>query len=321
MVSLLVMEEKKEYTSQVNKDNLWKKVIGELFDEFLLFFLPELHEQVDFTKPIESLDKDLHKIIIDKMKRMKRADHLLKVHLKNGCEQWILVHIEIQDKDEKDFAKRMFQYYYRIFDQYEKNVVAIALFTNTSSKSTNEFNYEFSGTKLTYTYNKYTLTDFDEELLKNSNKLFSKALLAGYYYNKTKKNAMKRYEFKEYILKEIAMLENVTYQEQKALLYFVDFLLALPNSLTRKLSLQIEQYFGEEKLDMIHFNKEEVPPTFGELKRMEREEGREQGIEKGRKEEKLAIAKKLLELSMPIEQIAEVTGLTLDQVQSLIKEI
>ncbi|MEQ6354060.1 hypothetical protein ABNX05_05470 [Lysinibacillus sp. M3] len=35
--------------SQVNKDNLWKKLIADLFEDFLLFFLPDLHLEVDFS--------------------------------------------------------------------------------------------------------------------------------------------------------------------------------------------------------------------------------------------------------------------------------
>lgn len=33
---------------QVDQDGLWKMVIGELFEEFIGFFMPELHEAIDF---------------------------------------------------------------------------------------------------------------------------------------------------------------------------------------------------------------------------------------------------------------------------------
>lgn len=38
--ALRVLQKPSEYTSQVNKDNLWKKVIADLFENFVLFFLP-----------------------------------------------------------------------------------------------------------------------------------------------------------------------------------------------------------------------------------------------------------------------------------------
>jgi hypothetical protein len=39
----------------------------------------------------------------------------LKFYLKDGKEQWILIHLEVQGKKEEDFPKRMFTYGYRIF--------------------------------------------------------------------------------------------------------------------------------------------------------------------------------------------------------------
>lgn len=51
MTSALVFENPVTYGEQVvNQDGLWKKVIGDLFEDFLLFFAPELHEAVDFSK-------------------------------------------------------------------------------------------------------------------------------------------------------------------------------------------------------------------------------------------------------------------------------
>ena len=45
--------------------------------------------------------------------------------------------------------------------------------------------------------------------------------------------------------------------------------------------------------------------------------GREQGIEQGKKEKQFEIAKKLLDLKMPIEQIIEVTGLTEEEIKNI----
>ena len=45
--------------------------------------------------------------------------------------------------------------------------------------------------------------------------------------------------------------------------------------------------------------------------------GLEQGIEQGRKQDKLEIAKKLLEKKMNIEDIKEITGLTEEEINSI----
>jgi hypothetical protein len=39
----------------------------------------------------------------------------------------VLVHIEVQGQPERDFARRMFVYYYRIFDRYERPIMSVAI--------------------------------------------------------------------------------------------------------------------------------------------------------------------------------------------------
>ena len=52
-----------------------------------------------------------------------------------------------------------------------------------------------------------------------------------------------------------------------------------------------------------------------------KQEGKEQGIKEGKeqgiKEEKIGIAKNLLNINLPLEQIAIVTGLSIDEIKSL----
>ena len=80
-----VLEKPSEYgVIHVNQDDLWKKVIADLFEDFLLFFLPEFHAEVDFSKPIDFLQQELFKEIIDERKGRKMADQIAKVQLKNG---------------------------------------------------------------------------------------------------------------------------------------------------------------------------------------------------------------------------------------------
>lgn len=104
-----------------------EKVIGELFEDFLLFFAPELHAQIEFRVEADFLDKDLIQEVVDKKKGRRFADRLAKVHLKNVEEQWILIHIEVQSEKETDFSERMFRYFYRIYDRYQEKIFAIAV--------------------------------------------------------------------------------------------------------------------------------------------------------------------------------------------------
>jgi hypothetical protein len=57
------------------------------------------------------------------------VDKLVKVYTRDGVEKWMLLHIEVQGKNEPDFPKRMFRYYYRLLDRYDRPVAAIAILT------------------------------------------------------------------------------------------------------------------------------------------------------------------------------------------------
>ena len=48
-----------------------------------------------------------------------------------------------------------------------------------------------------------------------------------------------------------------------------------------------------------------------------REKGRKEGIKEGREEERKKVAKKLLQMKLPIEQIMEITGLKEDEIKDL----
>lgn len=62
-------------------------MITDLFEEFLLFFSPELYEQVDFSSTPQFLEQELQHIIPSSMSNDRIADKLVKLQLKNGEEQ------------------------------------------------------------------------------------------------------------------------------------------------------------------------------------------------------------------------------------------
>ncbi|MCP4148802.1 MAG: hypothetical protein GY757_13735, partial [bacterium] len=57
-------------------DSAWKKVIRELFEDFLAFFFPKIHDAIDFTKEVEFLDKELKEIDPDSSLGDRVADVL-----------------------------------------------------------------------------------------------------------------------------------------------------------------------------------------------------------------------------------------------------
>ena len=90
-------------------DEAWKQIIERFFPQFLRFFVPELHEAIDFQKPLTFLDKEMEQLGQQALTGAKVVDKLAKAFLKDGGEQWILIHIEVQADADTDFSQRMFR--------------------------------------------------------------------------------------------------------------------------------------------------------------------------------------------------------------------
>jgi len=310
----------------VNQDGLWKKIIGELFEDFLLFFAAELHSVVDFSKAPDFLQQELFKEILDDKKGTNYVDQVVKVHLKDGTEKWILVHVEVESSTDIDFPKRMFRYFYRIFDKYEREIVAFAVLTGpTVSIKMTGFNYSYFGTMLNYTYNTCKVIDYDDKELTQSNRLFSKVVLAAKYLHETKNEEERRYRFKLKLMREVLKLEGHSRESISAVFYFIDYLLRLPEQLAQQFTETVRPIIKQEGQMMVQFEKNDLPPTFAELMAMEWKEGLEQGLEQGIGQGKLAgeekikkdIAITMLHENFEIEQIAKLTKLTIIEVQQL----
>ena len=163
-------------------DLLWKGILEEVFDDFLRFMHSNADEVYDLKKGIEFLDKELEQLFPPEEDEFtpKVVDKLAKVYSREGEEKWILIHVEVQGRYQKDFPKRMFTYYYRIFDKYNRRISAYVIFTD-GSKVERSGTYEeaYQGTRLNYRFNTYQLALQNEEELLKSNNPFAIAILVG----------------------------------------------------------------------------------------------------------------------------------------------
>ena len=327
MTSALVYEEPSTYGEEVvNQDGLWKKVIGDLFEDFLLFFAPELHKEVDFTKTPDFLQQELFQEILEKKKGTNYADQIVKVHLKDGKEKWILVHIEVEASANADFSKRMFKYFYRIFDKFDREIVAFAVMTGPSvSEKTLGFSYSYFGTTLDYAYNVHKVSDYNEEELVQSNRLFSKIVLATKYMHKTKNKVDQRYRFKMKLMREVLKLEGHSRVSITATFYFIDYLFRLPEELRHEFTDTLRLILGEEGQKMVQYESGNLSPTLADLVKIERKEALEEGIEQGIEtglvagEERIkkSFALTLLQEDFEVDYIAKLTKLSVAEVKKL----
>ncbi|MBI2807049.1 MAG: transposase [Planctomycetes bacterium] len=108
-------------------DSPWKEALTLLFERFLAYYFPTAHRGIDWTRQFESLDKELQQVLRDAESGRRVVDHLVKVWLTDGTEEWLLIHVEVQAQPEADFATRLYACNYRIFDRFQRPVVTFAI--------------------------------------------------------------------------------------------------------------------------------------------------------------------------------------------------
>jgi hypothetical protein len=134
---------------QQDYDSPWKELLDLQFEEFMAFFFPSAHAQIDWRAGHEFLDKELQKITLDAALGRRVVDKLVKVQLTNGQEQWVLVHVEVQTQPANDFPERLFVYHYRIRDRFDARCATFGVLADGDPGwRPAEFRDELLGTEL-----------------------------------------------------------------------------------------------------------------------------------------------------------------------------
>ena len=115
----------------VDFDSPWKEALHYFLPLFLQLHFPDIAADIDWSRPYEALDTELAEIApTDASGRW--VDKLFKVFLKDGSEQWVLIHVEVQSQRDPEFPERMFEYFYRIRDKFGRAPCSLAVLADDS---------------------------------------------------------------------------------------------------------------------------------------------------------------------------------------------
>jgi len=108
-------------------DVAWKEALRGHLPQFTEKYFPAMHAAIDWTAQLVWLDKEVSQVLGQARRRNREVDVLVKVRLRSGGEQWILVHLEIQTAYEEDFEIRLSRYNGGLFWVFGKRVVTLAV--------------------------------------------------------------------------------------------------------------------------------------------------------------------------------------------------
>ena len=177
-------------------DGAWKETVEVFLPGLIELSLPAISGQIDWTRGYEFLDSELRSLFPRRGSR-RRVDKLVRVFFKDGRSQWIYLHLEIQSQASEDTPVRMFQYYYRIYDQHRMPILSLAILADPDPRHRpGDLDLRIAGSGCLFQYHVCKLTDFTDEFLEASPNPVAKVVLAHRIAQRTAKDPAARMQAK-----------------------------------------------------------------------------------------------------------------------------
>ena len=163
-------------------DSPWKDALEEVPERFLALLLPEIHAEIDWTRPPEAQEQELRKAHPLAATGKRIVDRLLKLYKKTGDERYL--HIELQGYREQDLPRRVFVYNGRASDHFREEVVSVVVYVDADPNwMPDTYRFEEWGCEKTFKFPVVKLARrkwTDDELAANPN-VFALFLLGHYW--------------------------------------------------------------------------------------------------------------------------------------------
>lgn len=257
-------------------DSPWKEAIEHYFEDFLHFYFPHAHAQIDWRNPPTFLEQELRAVACDAELGRRFVDKLVRVTRVGGSSEWLYVHVEVQGDPQDEFAERMYVYHYRLYDRYRQPVASLAVLADDQTGwRPEEFGYEICGCHLQWHFPVAKLLDWvgSEQRLADSANPFAVVTLAHLATRATRADPGERYLAKWRLVKS---LYRRGWERQRVIDLFkvVDWMMRLPDTLAKEFRQNLAQLEQEENMRYVT-----------SIERLAIEEGLEkgllQGLEKG----------------------------------------
>ena len=246
---------------QTKFDSPWKDVLERYFEDFILFFFPQTHRRIDWTRKVEFLDKELLSVVGDAEIGTRFADKLVKVYLLNGEENWILVHVEVQSQEEAEFALRMYTYNYRIYDKYQKFVVSLAILGDENPNwRPSQYNRQLFGCGISFRFPVVKLLDYEQRLseLEQSRNPFATVVMAHLQAKATTSEAegrrfAYRTERKQQKLTLVKKLYELGFERDSIIILFrfIDWMMTLPADLAKEFWQEYSDFEESKRMQYV----------------------------------------------------------------------
>ena len=304
-------------------DTPWKEAVERYFPEFIAFYFPQAHCQIDWSQGYTFLEQELQAVTQDAELGKRYVDKLVRVHRRSGQEDWIYLHLEVQGTAQAEFAKRMFVYNYRIFDRYNRPVASMAVLADDNEHwKPQEFAYDVLDCQMGIRFPVAKLLDYAdrEQALQDDPNPFALVTLAHLQTRATRQDPQARFEAK---WKLVQLLYRRGWDKQRILdLFFVlDWMMRLPEHLKKQLWQNVDQLEREEKMAYVSsFERYAIEKGMQKGVQQGMQQGVQQGVQQG---EALALQKLLSKRFgvIPAEIVSQICSASTEQIDAWLDSV
>lgn len=280
----------------IDHDRLFKELISTFFIEFLELFLPLVARDID-RDSIQFLPQEVFTDVTSGDK--KEIDLLVKVKYRQQ-DAYFLIHIENQAYSQQEFAKRMFKYFARLYEKYDLPIYPVVIFSFDEPKRPEPKNHSVTFPDLNVLDFNFAAIQLNQ--LSWRDYLTQQNPVAAALMSKMNIAVEERPQVKAECLRLLLTLKLDPARMQLISGFFDVYL---------NLNEQEDRAF-KSTVDRMGLTDDEEE-KYMEIMTSWKREGIEQGIEEATQR----IALKLLRKGMRIEEITDITDLSMEQVREL----
>jgi hypothetical protein len=262
-------------------DSPWKEAIESFLPACLELLYPRAFAEIDWTKPPTFLDQELRQVQREAELGRSVVDRLIQVYRTDGSDSWVLIHVEVQSQPDTAFAKRMFTYYYRLVDRFDRPIASLAILGDERKRwRPNHYRRDLWGSGVQFRFRSVKLHDYRERLaeLEANRNPFATIILAHLRTQDTRHDMPARMGAKLAVLRRLYRFDYN--REQILRLYHtIDWMMALPPALERQFVQEVIALEEAAKMPYVT-SAERVGREIG--REIGREEGLKEGLLKGR---------------------------------------
>jgi predicted transposase YdaD len=253
-------------------DSPWKEALELYLHSVLEFCFPEAAQAMDWEAGVEFLDKELQEIVRDADLGKQRVDKLIKVKLRDGTEEWVLVHVEVQHETDANLPLRVYQYHHRVRDRFGRRVATMVILADEHPAwRPDHYEEHLLGCRLRFDFPVCKLLDLVEraQAAAASGTPAGLVILANWAAQQTRGDMPERLSLKWTLTRQLYDA-GLSRKDILELYRLIDWLLGLPEGLERDFRQRVAT-----------FEASKVMPYVTSIERLAKAEGRIEGRSEG----------------------------------------